>query len=114
MAILDTDFTLSVVDIENCYRNNRNEFDKLWPEGSSRSPSRAQVMSVLGDFRLALLKQAAVNLRRLESPFMQAAMRITGSEPKIHKSPEPAEGKSDMELKHEALREARRKRLHRE
>lgn len=115
MTTLDTDFTLSVVDVENCYRNNRNEFDRLWPEGSTRTPSRGQVMGVLGDLRLALLKQATVNLRRIESPFMQAAMRITNSEPKIHKSPEaPVEVKSEMELKHEALREARRKRLHRE
>lgn len=110
--VLDTDFTVSVVDVENAYRNIRAEFERLWPAQSARIPNRSQVMGILGDMRLHLLKQAATNLRRIESPFMQAAMRITNTEPKIHETPvvETSE-KSEMELKHEALREARRKRL---
>lgn len=112
MTALDTDFTISVVDVENACRNVRTQLERLWPQGSSRVPSREQVMGVFGDVRLVLLKQAAVNLRRLESPFMQAAMRITDSEPKIHHNPvEETTVKSDMELKHEALRESRRRRL---
>ncbi len=110
--VMDTDFTVSVVDVENAHRNTRAELEKLWPANSARAPSRAQVMAVFGDMRLYLLKQAAMNLRRIESPFMQAAMRITNTEPKIHETPvvETSE-KSEMEQKHEALREARRKRL---
>lgn len=112
MAVLDTDFTLSVVDVENAHRNIRASLEKLWPDQSARTPSRAQVMGIFGDVRLALLKQATLNLRRLESPFMQAAMRITNSEPQIHASPVVVTTeKSEMELKHEAIREARRKRL---
>jgi hypothetical protein len=112
MTALDTDFTISVVDVENTYRNMRASLDKLWPTGTTRPPSKEQVAAVFGDMRLALIQKATLNLRRIESPFMQAAMRVTNTEPKIYATPvEVTSEKSEMELKHEALREARRKRL---
>ena len=110
--ILDTDFTISVVDVDNAHRNVRDSLDKLWPEATTRPPSKSQMIGILSDLRLTLLKQATANIRRLESPFMKAAMRITGTEPVIHASSvDVVPEKTEMEIKFEANREARRKRL---
>lgn len=112
LNLKDTDLLLSMIDIEITQRKMLEEFDRLWRDGFSTAPGRERVRLILGQLRIRCAEQAVVNAKRNASPFMRASMRVTGTTPTIQSSePQVTSEPTESQKAHEALREARRKRL---
>lgn len=100
------DFFISVQDVYNVIAEHMNKLDELWPEADIHGPRKVHIVELLDAIKLRLVARAEKNANKYESPFERAAKKITGSEkpvirPKIG-SPAAPEGKTAMQLAHEA------------
>lgn len=110
------DYPLSVQDVDNAVAEHMKALDELWPDhlppGSAEIPDKKNMVELIDAIKLRLHRQAEKNLDRYESPFERSAKKITGitAREKAERdlqaklasaTPEPAGGKSAMQLAHE-------------
>jgi len=106
------EFILSVDNIDRVVREHLTYLDKQWPEGES-APRKVHIVELIDGIRLKLHLVAKNNLAQHESAFERSARKITNTqkEPRLEEPEALTEAKSEMQVKFEKAREARRGRL---